>query len=130
MRDRKSAKVSNTLEIDQNVDFSTGNIDFPGNVIVHRSVKDCFTVKARDDIEVRGLIEAATLIANQLDAESLVGQTLLAYVPLDKISPLLKKLKPGAIFLHPLNLPKLAGTSKHDVATLSESIAKINACRI
>ena len=70
MRDRKSAKVSNTLEIDQNVDFSTGNIDFPGNVIVHRSVKDCFTVKARDDIEVRGLIEAATLIAgNNLHAK-------------------------------------------------------------
>jgi hypothetical protein len=63
MRDRLTAKVSDTLEVDQNVDFSTGNIDFPGNVLVHRGVKDCFTVQARDDIEVKGLIEAATIIA-------------------------------------------------------------------
>ncbi len=65
MRDRKSARVSDTIEVDQNVDFSTGNIDFPGNVLVRHGVKDCFTVKARDDIEVRGLIEAATLIAGK-----------------------------------------------------------------
>lgn len=63
MRDRKSARISDTIEVDQNVDFSTGNIDFPGNVLVRQGVKDCFTIKARDDIEVRGLIEAATLIA-------------------------------------------------------------------
>lgn len=63
MRDHKSARVSDTIEVDQNVDFSTGNIDFPGHVLVHRGVKDCFSVIARDDIEVRGLIEAANLIA-------------------------------------------------------------------
>lgn len=64
-RDRKTARVSDTLEIDDNVDFSTGNIDFPGNVLVRQGVKDCFTVQARDDIEVRGLIEAATIIAGK-----------------------------------------------------------------
>jgi len=65
IRDRQTARVSDTLEIDENVDFSTGNIDFPGNVLVRQGIKDCFTVKARDDIEVRGLIEAATLIAGK-----------------------------------------------------------------
>lgn len=65
MRDRKSARVSDTIEVDQSVDFSTGNIDFPGHVLVHHGVKDCFTVVARDNIEVRGLIEAANLIAGQ-----------------------------------------------------------------
>lgn len=64
-RDRQSARVSDTLEIDDNVDFSTGNIDFPGNVLVRQGVKDCFTIEARDTIEVRGLIEAATLVAGK-----------------------------------------------------------------
>lgn len=69
IRDRVTAKVSDTLEIEQNVDFSTGNVDFPGHVIIHHGVKDCFTVQARDNIEVRGLIEAATIVAgNDLNA--------------------------------------------------------------
>lgn len=65
MRDLNAAHISDTIEVEANVDFSTGNIDFPGNVIVNQSVKDCFTVKASGDIEVRGLVEAATLIAGQ-----------------------------------------------------------------
>ena len=64
-RDHQSARVSDTLEIDDNVDFSTGNIDFPGSVLVRQGVKDCFTIEARDNIEVRGLIEAATLVAGK-----------------------------------------------------------------
>lgn len=65
----KTALISNTIEVDQNVDFNTGNIDFNGNIIVHQGVKDCFTVKATENIEVRGLIEAATMIAgNNLKA--------------------------------------------------------------
>lgn len=65
VRDRKSAHISDTIEVDQNVDFETGNIDFRGNILVHRGVKDCFTVKATEDVEVRGLIEAATIIAGK-----------------------------------------------------------------
>jgi hypothetical protein len=65
MKDRTSARISDTLEIDENVDFNTGNVDFPGHVIVKRSVKDCFTVQARYNIETRGLVEAATLIAGR-----------------------------------------------------------------
>ena len=65
IRDRKSALISDTIEVDQNVDFETGNIDFRGNILVHRGVKDCFIVKATEDVEVRGLIEAATIITGK-----------------------------------------------------------------
>lgn len=65
VRDRKSARISDTIEVDQNVDFETGNIDFRGNILVHRGIKDCFIVKATEDVEVRGLIEAATIIAGK-----------------------------------------------------------------
>jgi hypothetical protein len=65
IHDETTARVSDTLEVESNVDFSTGNIDFPGNVLAHQSVKDGFTIKASEDIEVRGLIEAANLIAGK-----------------------------------------------------------------
>lgn len=53
--------INNILEIQENVDFSTGNIDFGGSVHVHQGVKDCFIVKAQGDVEVKGLIEAAEI---------------------------------------------------------------------
>jgi len=54
--------VYDTLEVD-NVDYSTGNIDFPGKVIVKGDVKPDFVVKAQEDITVKGVIEAATVIS-------------------------------------------------------------------
>ena len=63
IRSGKTALISDTIEVEENVDFNTGNIDFNGNIVVRQGVKDCFIVKATEDIEVRGLIEAATLIA-------------------------------------------------------------------
>ena len=72
IHDKYRACVSDTLEIKENIDFSTGNIDFTGNVVVKQGVKDCFTVKAEDDIEVQGLIEAATLLAGK-DLRALGG---------------------------------------------------------
>ncbi|MBX2853255.1 MAG: FapA family protein [Phycisphaeraceae bacterium] len=65
IQDEASARISDTLEVENNVDFSTGNIDFPGNVLVLQGVKDGFTIKAHEDIEIRGLIEAASLIAGK-----------------------------------------------------------------
>ncbi|MBT1247366.1 MULTISPECIES: FapA family protein [unclassified Thermosipho (in: thermotogales)] len=55
--------VEETLEIDGNVDYSVGNIDFPGTVIVKGDVKSGFVIRAKGDIEVGGLIEAATVIS-------------------------------------------------------------------
>lgn len=55
--------IRDTIEVDQYVDFNTGNIAFNGNVLVHKGVRDRFTIEAEQDIEVRGLIEAATIAA-------------------------------------------------------------------
>lgn len=52
-------------EINGDVDFNTGNIKFPGKVIVRGSVKPGFTVEADDDIEIYGEIEAATVISKK-----------------------------------------------------------------
>ncbi len=43
----------------ENVDNSTGNIDFVGSVIINGDVKEGFSVKAVGDIKVRGMVEGA-----------------------------------------------------------------------
>ena len=55
------ALISEVLEISGYVDFSTGNIDFDGDVVVHQGVRDRFVIKTTGNIEVHGLIEAATI---------------------------------------------------------------------
>ena len=55
--------ISAHLEIAGNVDNSTGNIDFNGQVTVRGAVISGFTVKAVGNIEVFGVCEAATLIS-------------------------------------------------------------------
>lgn len=59
-----SLRLDNTITITGNVDFSTSNVVFPGNVIIERGVRDCFKVEAKGDITVRDLVDAATLIAD------------------------------------------------------------------
>ncbi|MEE8459041.1 MAG: FapA family protein, partial [Phycisphaerales bacterium] len=54
-------RVSRVLEVRGSIDFSSGNIDFDGAVIVRDGVRDRFEVKATQDIIVDGLIEAATI---------------------------------------------------------------------
>ena len=51
--------ISQALVIDDYVDFSTGNIDFDGDVQVRRGVRDKFRIRATGKVEVQGLIEAA-----------------------------------------------------------------------
>lgn len=46
--------VSNHLEITQNVDFKTGNIEFDGYLTVKGSVEDSFSVSAVKDVEILG----------------------------------------------------------------------------
>lgn len=55
--------VQAIYEVMGNVDNSTGNIDFVGNVIVNGNVLTGFEVKAGGYIEVRGVVEGATLSA-------------------------------------------------------------------
>lgn len=55
--------VEKILDIPGNVDNSIGNIDFTGSVSVKGDVLEGFTVKAKGDITVMGIVEGATLIA-------------------------------------------------------------------
>ncbi len=55
--------VNNVYEIPNNVGTSTGDIDFDGSVIVHGNIITGFSVKAKGDIEVMGVVEGATVIA-------------------------------------------------------------------
>ncbi len=53
--------VKSIYEVKGDVDFSVGNIDFLGTVIVGGDVKEGFTVKAGEDIVVKGVADAAHL---------------------------------------------------------------------
>ena len=54
--------VSDVLEV-ENVDISTGNIDYEGSVLVRGNVCSNFSVVSRGNIEVRGIVEGAYLQA-------------------------------------------------------------------
>lgn len=55
--------VSNSYKVAANVDPSTGDIHYNGNVVIPGNVCAGFTVEASGDIEVNGVVEGATLIA-------------------------------------------------------------------
>ncbi len=59
---RSTVKVSPVLEVAEFVDFSTGNIDFDGSVLIRQGVRDRFVVKATRDVIIHGLVEAATIV--------------------------------------------------------------------
>lgn len=55
--------VSNVYEV-ENVDNSTGNIDFNGSVQINGNVASNFTVKANGNVIINGGVEGAQIIAN------------------------------------------------------------------
>ncbi|BCN31505.1 DUF342 domain-containing protein [Anaeromicropila herbilytica] len=55
--------VSNTFEVAADVDTSTGDIEYDGNVTVKGNVISGYSIKAKGDIVVDGVVEGATLIA-------------------------------------------------------------------
>ncbi len=58
-------EVVNTFVIDGDVDYSTGNIQFNGNVLINGTVPDGFEVKADGDIIVAKIVESARLEAGR-----------------------------------------------------------------
>lgn len=50
-------------EVRGDIDFGTGNIEFIGSVVIQGSVTSGFVVKATGNVEVRGSVEAATILA-------------------------------------------------------------------
>lgn len=55
--------VNPVLNIVRDVDFSTGDIDFVGNVCINGNINSGFKVNAGGDVEVRGFIEGAEVTA-------------------------------------------------------------------
>ncbi|MEJ5229992.1 MAG: FapA family protein [Pseudothermotoga sp.] len=58
-----SVDVNEMLVIKGDVDYATGNIDFPGEVQISGDVRPGFSVKAKGNVTVSGVIEAATVIS-------------------------------------------------------------------
>jgi hypothetical protein len=56
--------VEPTLIVAGDVNFASGNIDFPGDVIVRGDVKGGFRVRAGGKVEVHGMVEDAVIKAN------------------------------------------------------------------
>lgn len=59
--------IESVYVVKNDVDFSVGDIDYIGNVIVNGDVKTGFTVKTKGDILVRGNVDGATLISEEGD---------------------------------------------------------------
>lgn len=59
----QSFQIKPVLEIRENVDFSTGNLNFVGDVHIHGDVCSGFTVRAMGSITVDGVIEGCTIEA-------------------------------------------------------------------
>lgn len=55
--------VSDVYEVPADVDASTGDIDYDGNVLIHGNIRTGYTVRAKGNIVVNGAVEGATLIA-------------------------------------------------------------------
>lgn len=55
--------VSDTLEIPADVGPSTGDINYDGNVAIKGSVTSGYTVRAKGDVSVDGVVEAANIYA-------------------------------------------------------------------
>ena len=56
-------QVKPLLEIPGNVDFSTGNINYLGDVVIHGDICGGFSVRAVGSITVEGVVEACTVEA-------------------------------------------------------------------
>lgn len=54
-------KILDLIEVSEFVDFSTGNIQFKGDVYIRKGVRDRFVVEATGNVVVDGLVEAATI---------------------------------------------------------------------
>lgn len=67
--------VSETLQINSDIDYSTGDIDFKGDLEVVKSVREGFSVKSRGDILIRESIEPSNIeCGNNLNVlEGIIG---------------------------------------------------------
>lgn len=63
--DNDRLRITEDLEINGFVDFSTGHVEFNGSIRVQKGVRDCFIVQAGETITIADLVEAAELISGK-----------------------------------------------------------------
>jgi uncharacterized protein (DUF342 family) len=61
--DREKINVFPVYEVNGDVDYNTGNIDFVGTIVIRGNVRSGFKVKAEGDIRIIGSVEGAELEA-------------------------------------------------------------------
>ncbi|MDC7220445.1 MAG: FapA family protein [Spirochaetales bacterium] len=63
--DRKEFHVNELLEIPGNVDYSTGHISFPGDVIIRGEIRDGFRVAAGGSIHCKETVDASEVFTRK-----------------------------------------------------------------
>ncbi len=59
-----AVQVDDTLRLLSGVNFSTGNVEFPGDVVIFGDVESGFTVKSGGKVEIYGVVEDALVEAD------------------------------------------------------------------
>lgn len=60
---RLRLSVSQVVNVDGDVDYSTGNIDFSGDVVIRGSVQSLFSVRAEGSVHISGYIEDGAVVS-------------------------------------------------------------------
>ncbi len=77
VNEKNILSVENILAIHGDVDFSTGNIEFTGDIAISGDVLTGFKVKTEGDIRIRGVVEGAEIISTEgsvIIGRGIVGQ--------------------------------------------------------
>lgn len=102
-KDKVIIKVVPSLKYEGDVDMSTGNIQFSGDILISGSVKDGMTVKSQGQIVIGKIVSNANLqasegvricgnaISSYIDADSVFSSALLCKI-IVKIQNQLKKI--------------------------------------
>lgn len=63
VRENARFSIQRVFEVRENVDYGIGNLECEGGILVRGSVAEGFHLKAREDLEVHGVVEGAALSA-------------------------------------------------------------------
>jgi hypothetical protein len=77
INEKGKLQVESILAIHGDIDFSTGNIEFTGDIAISGDVLTGFKVKTEGDIRIKGVVEGAELISTKgsvLIGRGIVGQ--------------------------------------------------------